>query len=100
MKFMAKPEGKNETFISITVVVSYTHMDSKTEQEIILKRYHINRLVKDYISQRSYTELNSADKRKKLRRKLYFKIKKIMKNPILNVYFKNYMHSVIEGQEE
>lgn len=86
-KFEALPEDNKKTYVILKVSLAYPFRDVETEQEIILKRIIINSYIQETISEMTYSQLNTADKREKMKKKLLKGINRMMDHKLRNLYF-------------
>ncbi len=84
------PDEHSIVFVTIRVSLAYPYNNYDHENEILVKRYRINKFIRDYISEKTYGELNEGYKRKEIEGKLKSQINSMMKYPISHLYFSKF----------
>ncbi len=84
------PDEHSIVFVTIRVSLAYPYNNYDHENEILVKRYRINKFIRDYISEKTYGELNEGYKRKEIEGELKSQINSMMKYPISHLYFSKF----------
>ncbi len=84
------PDEQSIVFVNIRVSLAYPYNDHEHENEILEKRYRINKFIRDYISEKTYSELDESSERKEIERELKRQINSMMKYPISHLYFSKF----------
>ena len=86
-KFFALPYKGRRTYVNILFSLAYPHGDLDYEKEIIIRRDQIIEFIRNYISLKKYSQLNSSTKREALKTELLKEINKTMKKKISDLYY-------------
>lgn len=90
IKFFARPENNKKLNVNLSITLSYPRLDHNIEQQIIDRRELINEAIKVYISKKTYSEMNTAKKREKIRSELLKIIQGRYVKGVQNVYYRTF----------
>ena len=93
LKVVGVREGNVIPYITLTIVLGYPFNDLDSEKEIIYNRDLIRGYITEYLSLKTYSQLNSVEKKERLKKHfLYIINRKFLKDhKILSIYFTKYL---------
>lgn len=91
LEFFAQADDTYNVHVTFRATLAYPEQDHDYEKAIIFKRDLINNLIQTHISQLTYSQLNTADKKERVKDTLLRKINALLKEyPVNNIYIRDF----------